>query len=304
MLTSKIKGKVNRLIQRAAGTDSLVEQVQTLQYLLNHSCDITKVTSAEGDLRLLQQADTLLLAIVDRVCQKHGFTYWMDAGTLLGAVRHKGFIPWDDDIDIEMMREDYERARPILQEDLGKYGISAVEAEIDVIARIGIGYHHEETGIWVDLFPVEYTTVNMDNSTEVADYFSRVMRYQQEFEQHRGSFGREEMFAFRKERLPEICGREEARCIMNCPEWCPKPMAFRMDDILQPVRIPFEEFEFCAPNHYDQYLKTFYGNYMGFPKTGVIHHSEGRGPLETWAKRSGKDMNRMISELREIYEKI
>ncbi|MBQ7145882.1 MAG: LicD family protein [Lachnospiraceae bacterium] len=46
---------------------------------------------------------------LDRVCRKHGLHYWMYGGSLLGTIRHKGFIPWDDDIDVGMMREDFER---------------------------------------------------------------------------------------------------------------------------------------------------------------------------------------------------
>jgi len=63
----------------------------------------------EGE-NVLRQAQLVLLRmfkIIDYLCRKHDIPYWMCSGTLLGAVRHKGFIPWDDDLDISMMREDY-----------------------------------------------------------------------------------------------------------------------------------------------------------------------------------------------------
>ena len=74
-----------------------------------------------GDGTNLRQAQLRMLEIVkavDEVCRRHDIHYWIDAGTLLGAVRHKGFIPWDDDVDIAVMREEYGKLRDCLMKEL------------------------------------------------------------------------------------------------------------------------------------------------------------------------------------------
>lgn len=73
------------------------------------------VTSAR---KKIWQVDMYLLREVDRICRKHDITYFADYGTLLGAVRHKGFIPWDDDIDLVMLRPDYEKFKLVAQHEL------------------------------------------------------------------------------------------------------------------------------------------------------------------------------------------
>ena len=59
-----------------------------------------------------------VLENIDKICTKHGIRYFADWGTALGAVRHGGYVPWDDDLDICMLRDDYEKFRQVADEEL------------------------------------------------------------------------------------------------------------------------------------------------------------------------------------------
>ena len=73
----------------------------------------------EGSLLRRQQHRMLEMVVeLDRVCRKHNIPYFLYGGTLLGAVRHNGFIPWDDDLDVGLLREDYLRLLKVLPEEL------------------------------------------------------------------------------------------------------------------------------------------------------------------------------------------
>ena len=84
-------------------------QEQSFYKLAKKNTDITQLPPAEGFIRKVQLANLELLKEMDYVCKQNKLTYWIDFGTLLGAVRHKGFIPWDDDIDLGMPRMDYNK---------------------------------------------------------------------------------------------------------------------------------------------------------------------------------------------------
>lgn len=74
----------------------------------NYSFSSPDNAQQDGRLRQAQMKMLTMLGVVDRICQKHGLDYWLEGGTLLGAVRHQGFIPWDDDMDISMPRASFE----------------------------------------------------------------------------------------------------------------------------------------------------------------------------------------------------
>ncbi len=117
-------------------------------HLLSATVDVTAMPPASGTLRTFQLAELALLKKVDSVCMKHGIRYWLDFGTLLGAVRHKGFIPWDDDVDISMLRQDYEKFLSVCHDEFPS----------DMYSFNSMGFlqiHLKGTMLQVDIFPYD-----------------------------------------------------------------------------------------------------------------------------------------------------
>lgn len=119
------------------------------------------------ELRQIQLCQLDILKAVKRICQKHGLVYYLSSGTLLGAVRHQGFIPWDDDVDIEMPYRDYVRFLLLAQEELGEaFFVQNSDTEPDfnrlytkirkndtvmlLPDEVGLPGNH---GVWIDIFP-------------------------------------------------------------------------------------------------------------------------------------------------------
>lgn len=100
----------------------------------NKNIEFCNPTLRRAQLRMVE-----MLAEVDRICRKHSIQYWIDYGTLLGAVRHQGhLIPWDDDMDICMPSQDYHRFKAIAAQELDQRYFLQTE-ESDPQSQVGIG---------------------------------------------------------------------------------------------------------------------------------------------------------------------
>lgn len=120
-------------------------------------------------LRRLQLAELEILKDIDRVCREYDIAYWLDSGTVLGARRHGGFIPWDDDIDLGMPRDDYERFLDVAPAALGnRFRVTCSRSnprQAALFAKVmlkGTRFVTDETeeagfdqGVFVDIFPYD-----------------------------------------------------------------------------------------------------------------------------------------------------
>ena len=238
-----------------------------------------------GKGTILRKAQLRMLAIlleVDKICKKHDIRYWLDFGTLLGAVRHGGFIPWDDDVDITVFRKDYKKLCSILKKELPDQLVmqdrtteknyaaryAKVRDRNSYVENINEGPRLKEEGIFIDIFYIE--KVGFIGMKKVVDFF-----YGRCFRRIRG-------IAVRKKYEPVIAYclwpfinsiiltlRILSKIIPNDLYSYSYGIPFftrcRGKDILPLKTVHFEGISFPVPNNQENYLRLHYGDYMKIP---------------------------------------
>ena len=258
------------------------------------------------EIKDIQEVSLKILKQITNVCEEHGFRYTLAFGTLIGAVRHKGFIPWDDDVDILMPRPDYEKFLSYMHkhpiENLKvfnwkyvknyAYGISRIcDMRYKIVEKNNIEC---DMGIFVDIYPVD-GLANSYNDAKKA--FDRTAKERDELFMSAVKKYREikllELFKNPKMVLSKLRRRilgisyyqkklegevikyafEDFKYV-GVPNWNWARIVFERDWFNDRVKVPFENGEFYITKHYDKMLREEYGDYMQLPPENerVYHH--------------------------------
>ena len=255
-------------------------------------------------MRWLQKCDTMLIAIFDKLCQKYELNYWLDSGTLLGAVRHKGFIPWDDDADVCMLRDDMNRVIPLMKKEIESYGLTLEPTPFHPMRAVVLSYQPIQTGIWLDIFPLDSYCTN-ESKREVE---KRIEVYRKYFYTHRAC-DEKQLIEKKYEVFPSTKGKRNDYLISTLETglgW--ENICIHNKNSIFPLRqIEFEGINFYAPQNYKEYLTDLYGsNYMQFPRNAINTHgnTNKKIPIYERALVNGIDMGEAYGFLYSIYRKL
>lgn len=244
----------------------------------------------KSEINELQKIQLSMLKDFDSVCQKHRISYQLFSGTALGAVRHKGFIPWDDDIDVVMLREDYERFFDSASKELesNKYYVQREFSEHwpMFFSKLRLNgttyiekYHSHDArihqGIYIDIFPCDNLSDN--RLIQKLQYIaSKIViaksLYARGYETN--STVKKCFMQFCRilptEPFKRLCIRRNDSSSLKVHTFFGGGKKFERSIFFrewfeQSVKMRFEDSEFPVSAHYDEMLRVMYGDYMVMP---------------------------------------
>lgn len=246
--------------------------------------DITKIPASTGFLREYQYALLYILKEFDRVCCENNIRYWLSGGTLLGAKRHGGFIPWDDDTDVDMMRDDYEKFPEIFNSSTKDSDLFCEmwrdkNAPATCILKIK---HRKIKQLFLDIFPHDFYIKDVRGEEKIKlnkkirsirKRLSLSLIREKDTDKLLKNLKRITNEKINLGIVPDEKNKPSVHWGIDFPHrW--SNWIYDYEQIFPLKKIKFENFYFSCPNDTDFMLKNIYGNYMTFPKSICPHHTD------------------------------
>lgn len=246
-----------------------------------------------SDVKKVWAVELNILKVIDKVCKENGLKYFAAFGTLIGAVRHNGFIPWDDDLDVFMLRDDYDRfvsltaeyiKEPYVFQDVDNGFALSAHTKVRDSRTAAIEYmdapESYNQGIFVDVFPLDDADDGKDNQPLYHDIQKLMWQIASHPKEMQQLVNLGQKFVLDSDLIQDLCqigpfGTLKQLEIFNGDIFGQSSrINFLTDEIyhLHPsyerewfseaIYVPFEDMEIPIPVGYDAILKCQYGDYM------------------------------------------
>ncbi len=243
----------------------------------------------------IKELQMSILDVVHDYCIKNGFMYFMMCGTLLGAVRHGGYIPWDDDIDIAMFRDDYDKFISGFNAEHSDYRVYSIDNtpgynlffakisnEKTLYVDDNIIYHDTDIGVNIDLFPIDKLpeTANADKILKKLHFLDK-LQYCKASKKGRALLKKQKIKIILGKLLAapmskrgigvkcDTIARKYNKADVNTYSFISYGIRNKLPiytkDLFDPIELQFEDRKYMAPSGYDIILQSFYGDYMTLP---------------------------------------
>ncbi len=274
-----LKNKKMELKNLCYEIKELNEKIDYLTNFVKRTTDIQKLPPATGNLKIIQDCSVALLHYFDQICKKHNITYWIDSGTLIGHIRHNGFIPWDDDIDICMMRTDYEKLFKILDSDFSKNGFKYAHGEITRL-------YYKNTPAQIDIFPIDVGYQKEPLIGEEKEKFvyclnelkkSLICDYEKNLPLQQPVCKIEDVYNLLEKQSILFLNKapvQEGFLFYGIESCVKNRCLYYYNDVFPLIPVSFYGIDCYIPRNSDYWLFTQYGDYMNFPLNTLTSHKD------------------------------